>query len=89
MPTTSEPRVAPIPPGTAVDCGGGGGVPDSVGVGVGTPVVVWATAGAATVRPASASAIAAKVRNALKVAEAAQRIGARSRRMDVGRLLFT
>jgi len=86
---TSEPRVAPIPPGTAVDCGGGGGVPDRVGVEVGTPVVVWATAGAATASPPRTSEIVMKVRKALKVAEAAQRIGARSRRMDVGRLLFT
>lgn len=76
MPMTSEPSVAPVPPGTASDCGGGAGEPATDGVGLGTTAA--APAGAETASAPSAIAIAKRVMSALSGAEVAQRSGTRT-----------
>ena len=75
MPITSEPRVAPVPPGTAVDCGGGAGEPATGGVELGTAaqvVVGSAPAGAATVSAPRANPRATMVTMPLSVADPVQ-----------------
>src|SRR5262245_9986431 len=82
MPSTSEPLVAPLPPGTATDCGAGAGAPVGLGVAVGVVVgATWAAgaaigaapAGAAIARPPRASTIVTKTRSAVSVPGAARR----------------